>query len=124
MIIFVFLTKEEKMGTTLDETKMYYTMKEVAAHFDVNTSLIRFWEKEFPTLNPYRNKKGTRYYTKADIDIFKTIYYLVKEKGYTLQGAKEILAVNKSKVDNQIKMRDSLLKIRMFLLSLKSELDR
>lgn len=112
------------MGTTLDENKMYYTMKEVAAHFDVNTSLIRFWEKEFPTLNPYRNKKGTRYYTKADIDILETIYYLVKEKGYTLQGAREILAANKSKIDKQVKMRESLLKIRTFLLNLKSELDQ
>ena len=69
--------------------KLYYTIGEVAQLFQVNTSHIRFWSKEFDVIKPATNKKGNRLYTQADIDNFRKIYHLVKEKGYTLKGAKQ-----------------------------------
>ena len=68
--------------------KLYYTIGEVARMFEVNTSHIRFWSKEFEVIKPATNKKGNRLYTQSDIDNFKKIYHLVKEKGFTLKGAK------------------------------------
>jgi DNA-binding transcriptional MerR regulator len=68
--------------------KLYYTIGEVAQMFQVNTSHIRFWSKEFDVIKPATNKKGNRLYTQADIDNFRKIYHLVKEKGFTLKGAK------------------------------------
>ncbi|PID68444.1 MAG: transcriptional regulator [Flavobacteriia bacterium] len=72
--------------------KLYYKIGEIAKAFDVNTSLIRYWEKEFKVLKPQKNSQGKRRYTKKDVDIFKQIYFLVKEKGYTLEGAKQKLS--------------------------------
>ena len=71
--------------------KLYYSIGEVAKAFDVNASLIRFWEKEFEIIQPKKNAKGNRLFTKNDIDCFKNIYYLVKIKGYTLDGAKQAI---------------------------------
>ena len=68
--------------------KLYYSIGEVAKAFDVNTSLIRYWEQEFPIIKPKKNKKGNRYFTPEDIKNLKIIYHLVKEKGYTLDGAR------------------------------------
>jgi DNA-binding transcriptional MerR regulator len=72
-------------------TKLYYTIGEVADIFSVNTSLIRFWEKEFSIIQPKKNKKGNRMFTPKDIENFNKIYHLVKENGYTLEGAKKAL---------------------------------
>ena len=72
-------------------TKLYYTIGEVADMFKVNTSLIRFWEKEFSIIQPKKNKKGNRLFTPKDIANFDRIYDLVKIKGYTLEGAKKAL---------------------------------
>lgn len=72
-------------------TKLYYSIGEVAAIFDVNTSLIRFWEKEFTIIQPKKNKKGNRLFTVKDIEHFNKIYQLVKMEGYTLDGAKKAL---------------------------------
>jgi DNA-binding transcriptional MerR regulator len=72
-------------------TKLYYTIGEVADMFDVNTSLIRFWEKEFGFVQPKKNKKGNRMFTPKDIANFNKIYQLVKTNGYTLEGAKRAL---------------------------------
>jgi len=69
-------------------TKLYYSIGEVAGMFDVNASLIRFWEKEFTIIKPKKNKKGNRLFTPKDILNFNKIYSLVKEQGYTLEGAK------------------------------------
>lgn len=77
-------------------TKLYYTIGEVATMFDVNTSLIRFWEKEFTIIQPKKNKKGNRLFTPKDILNFNKIYNLVKEQGFTLEGAKNALKVNKN----------------------------
>lgn len=70
-------------------TKLYYTIGEVAEMFQVNTSLIRFWEKEFTFIQPKKNKKGNRLFTPKDIESFNKIYHLVKINGYTLDGAKK-----------------------------------
>lgn len=72
-------------------TKLYYSIGEVASIFDVNTSLIRFWEKEFTQIQPKKNKKGERLFTVKDIELFNKIYQLVKGEGYTLDGAKKAL---------------------------------
>lgn len=78
-----------------DLTKLYYSIGEVADMFNVNTSLIRFWEKEFTALKPKKNNKGNRLFTPKEILKIHSIYVLVKENGYTLEGAKKAL---KSKV--------------------------
>ena len=72
-------------------TKLYYSIGEVADMLDVNTSLIRFWEKEFPIIKPKKNKKGNRLYTPKEIKKIDRIYILVKENGYTLDGARKAL---------------------------------
>lgn len=78
-------------------TKIYYSIGEVASIFDVNTSLIRFWEKEFTVIQPKKNKKGNRLFTVKDIEHFNKIYQLVKEQGYTLDGAKKALKQKETK---------------------------
>jgi DNA-binding transcriptional MerR regulator len=80
-------------------TKLYYTIGEVADMFDVNPSLIRFWEKEFGFIQPKKNKKGNRIFTPKDIVNFNKIYQLVKTNGYTLEGAKRALKTGKSTID-------------------------
>src|SRR5690554_7362052 len=77
--------------------KRYYSIGEVAKAFDVNTSLIRFWEKEFDVLKPRKNAKGNRMFTPDDIKNLQLIYHLVKERGYTLDGAKDYLKKAKKK---------------------------
>ena len=102
--------------------KRYYGIGEVAKAFKVNASLIRFWEKEFDILNPKKNKKGNRLFTKADIDNFHIIFHLVKERGYTLEGAKKKLKDNKEDTIKNAEIVQSLQKIKGFLLELKDEL--
>jgi len=102
--------------------KIYYTIGEVAELFEVNQSLIRFWEKEFDILRPQKNKKGNRLFTRIDLENLKLIYYLVKEKGYTLQGAKDKLKQNREDVVNSVQIIESLNKVKAFLLDLKKEL--
>ncbi len=99
--------------------KLYYTISEVAAMFDVNASLIRFWEKEFAILKPKKNKKGNRLFTKEDIENLKLIYNLVKEKGYTLQGAKDKLKGKKDESTANVEVLSKLKEIRDYLLELK-----
>jgi DNA-binding transcriptional MerR regulator len=98
--------------------KIYYSIGEVAAMFDVNASLIRFWEKEFPQLQPRKNSRGNRVYTKKEIELFARIHELVKERGYTLEGAKNAL---REKVDlPQEEIIGRLLKIKSELTSIAS----
>ncbi len=110
------------METNLESTKLYYSIGEVSKLFDVNTSLIRFWEKEFDILQPKKNKKGNRLFTTKDVDNLHIIFHLVKERGYTLEGAKKKLKENKEDALNEMDMVASLKKVRSFLLSLKDEL--
>lgn len=90
--------------------------------FGVSTSLIRYWESEFTILKPKKNKKGNRLFTPDDIDNLKVIYHLVKERGYTLDGAKKKLKDNKEDTVNNIKIVDSLTKIRSFLVEVRDNL--
>src|SRR5690606_8252748 len=102
--------------------KRYYSIGEIAKAFDVNASLIRFWEKEFDILKPKKNAKGNRMFTPKDLKNLKTIYHLVKEKGFTLDGAKEYLKNNKKKPLNTIEIIEKLELIKKQLLSIKNEL--
>jgi DNA-binding transcriptional MerR regulator len=90
--------------------KLYYSIGEVSKMFDVNTSLIRFWEKEFSILKPKKNAKGNRLFTQKDVDNLHIIYNLVKERGFTLEGAKKKLKENKSDSINEAEMLKSLKK--------------
>lgn len=103
--------------------KRYYTIGEVAEKFNVNTSLIRFWETEFDILRPKKNKKGDRQFTQKDIDSVQTIYHLVKEKGYTLQGAKDIIKASAKEQSEKTALIASLEKLKSFLTELRSNLD-
>ncbi len=105
-----------------EQIKLYYTIGEVAQLFNVNASLIRFWEKEFDVLNPKKNKKGNRLFTQEDVENLRIIYYLVKERGFTLQGAKSKLKENKTDVVNNTELYDSLTRVRSFLVELKEQL--
>ena len=103
--------------------KKYYTIGDVAKMFTVATSLIRFWEEEFEIIQPQKNKKGHRVYTKADVDSIKLIYHLVKEQGYKIKAAKEIINNQKEKAQDRLEMIESLQKVREFLVSLQNNLD-
>lgn len=102
--------------------KLYYSIGEVALKFDVNVSLLRYWEKEFDILKPKKNKKGNRLFTKNDVENIEVIYHLVKERGFTLEGAKKKLSENKSDTVENIEIVKRLKKIKEFLLNLSSEL--
>lgn len=103
--------------------KMFYPIGEVAKMFDVNTSLIRYWENEFTIIKPKKNKKGNRLFTVTDIENLKIIYHLVKERGFTLEGAKKKLKENKQDVINEQEIIDHLQEVKTFLLDLKKSLD-
>jgi DNA-binding transcriptional MerR regulator len=105
-----------------DINKLYYTMGEVTEMFDVNASQIRFYEKEFDILQPKKNKKGNRLFSPEDIENLKAIFHLVKDKGFTLQGAKEHLKANKNDVKENQKIISSLEKLKQFLLEVKEQL--
>ncbi len=102
--------------------KKYYSIGEVASMLDVKPSLIRFWETEFPQLKPRKNRKGNRIYTDKEIDLLKQIYYLVKERKFTLKGAKEKLKQNPKDLEYEQKTRETLLKVRSFLVELRNNL--
>ncbi|MFH0758060.1 MAG: MerR family transcriptional regulator [Bacteroidota bacterium] len=102
--------------------KLYYPIGEVASMFNVNTSLIRFWEKEFDIIKPKKNKKGNRLFTQKDIDNFHIIYHLVKERGMTLRGAKAKLKENKEDVEHNFEIIKSLENIREMLIEVRESL--
>ena len=102
--------------------KMYYSISELASYFDVAPSLLRYWESEFNNIKPKRNSKGTRFYTKKDIEEIAKIYVLVKDQGYTLQGAREQLKKRKGALGDENEALDSLQKIRQKLIEIKKKL--
>src|SRR5688572_8822801 len=102
--------------------KLYFSIGEVAEIFNVAPSLIRFWESEFDLIKPKKNRKGNRQFTKEDIDSVRTIFHLVKEKGFTLQGAKEMLRNDSQAVKDKMEMIDSLKKVKSFLAELREKL--
>jgi DNA-binding transcriptional MerR regulator len=102
--------------------KIYYSIGEVAEMFSVAPSLIRFWESEFEIIQPKKNRKGNRQFTKEDIDNVRTIYHLVKEKGFTLQGAKEMLKNDSQAVRDKMEMISALRRVRQFLVEVRDRL--
>lgn len=103
-------------------TRLYYSIGEVAEMFNVSTSLLRFWESEFDILKPKKNRKGNRLFTPDDIKNLKIIYHLVKERGFTLAGAKKKLKENQQDTINKFEIIDHLKKVRSFLVEMKEGL--
>ncbi|WP_046756174.1 MerR family transcriptional regulator [Kordia jejudonensis] len=102
--------------------KLYYSIGEVAKAFDVNASLIRFWEKEFDVIQPKKNAKGNRKFTQQDIKNLELIYHLVKERGFTLDGAKVHLKEEKKKTLSNFEIIRKLQQIRAELVKIKDNL--
>jgi len=102
--------------------RLYYSIGEVAEMFKVNTSLIRYWEKEFDIIRPRKNKKGNRLFTQKDIDNFHIIYHLVKERGMTLKGAKKKLRENREETIENFEIVRTLQEIRKLLLEIRENL--
>ena len=104
--------------------KIFYTMGEVAEMFDVNTSLIRHWESQFPILRPKRNKKGNRLFTPQDVEHLKMIYHLVKECGMTLDGARKVLRKEgaATAVERDTQLMEHLQRIRSLLVEVREDL--
>jgi DNA-binding transcriptional MerR regulator len=102
--------------------KRYYSIGEVAKAFDVNTSLIRFWEKEFDIIKPKKNAKGDRKFTPEDVKNLQLIFHLVKERGFTLDGAKIHLKENQKKTLDKFEIIRKLETIKSQLINLKNQL--
>ena len=102
--------------------KLYYSIGEVSRAFDVNPSLIRYWEKEFDVLQPKKNAKGNRKFTKDDIKNLQTIYRLVKEQGFTLEGAREYIRTHKNQLD-KFDIIQKLENVKAELLKIKKQMD-
>ncbi|MEQ3654694.1 MAG: MerR family transcriptional regulator [Dokdonia sp.] len=102
--------------------KLYYSIGEVAKAFDVNTSLLRFWEKEFDILQPKKTAKGNRKFTPTDIKNLELIYHLVKERGFTLEGAKIHLKEGKKETLDNFELIRKLEGVKATLLALKANL--
>jgi DNA-binding transcriptional MerR regulator len=104
-----------------DPGKRYYTIGEVAELFGVSKSLIRFWESEFSSLTPHKNSKGDRRFTKENLQQLQVIYHLVKEKGYTLAGAKQEIKNSKKRLLEKMAMVQRLEDVKSFLEELKDK---
>lgn len=102
--------------------KLFYSMGEVAEMFDVNPSLIRFWETKFDVLRPKKNKKGNRQFSPADVENLKLIYHLVKERGMTLEGANRSLKRNKGALARDVELLERLQQVRALLEEVRAEL--
>jgi len=110
------------MHINLPEDKRYYSIGELARAFDVNASLIRFWDKEFDILKPKKNAKGNRMFTPEDVKNLKLIYHLVKERGFTLDGAKTHLKESQKKTLDTFEIISKLESIKNQLIQIKNEL--
>jgi DNA-binding transcriptional MerR regulator len=102
--------------------KRYYKIGEVAKAFGLNTSHIRFWENEFDILKPKKNNKGNRLFTQEDLQNLKLIYHLVKERGFTLEGAKFKLKEKPQKIKNNFEIIAKLENIKQELITIKNQL--
>jgi DNA-binding transcriptional MerR regulator len=106
------------------DLKLYYSISEVAKMFKVSETLLRFWEKEFPNIKPQKASRGIRQYTKADIEQVRLVYHLVKERGMTLQGARDAIRRDKSKtVNRNIEVIEKLTSIRNELQAIGRDLN-
>ncbi len=106
-----------------NSTRLYYSIKEVASHFGVNESLLRFWETEFDIINPRKTEGGARQYKKEDIETIALVYHLVKEKGMTLEGARQTLSHKKDETLRKVQVIEKLEKIKKELEDMEREFD-
>ena len=104
--------------------KLYYRIGEVAEMFNVNASLIRYWESEFSVLRPRKSTKGNRMFPQRDLRYLRMIYQLVKVQGYTLQGAKDALKKDFDQLERKTTVLMTLEKTKKFLLELDKELEK
>jgi DNA-binding transcriptional MerR regulator len=102
--------------------RLYFSITEVAKMFKVNASLLRFWEKEFPQMKLRKNGKGDRLFTKADIEFIGTLFYLIKERKFTLEGTRTYLKKEKKTANNERDLVKNLLELKSFLQDLKKNL--
>ena len=105
------------------QEKILYSIQEVSQMFDVNASTLRYWEKKFDSICPYKSEKGTRQYREEDIEAIRLVYHLVKEKGLTLAGARQNLKVNKGSVVQTEEIIHRLKFVRSELRALKEEIE-
>ncbi len=105
-----------------EQLKRYYSISEVADMFGVSKSLIRFWENEFEILKPYKNSKGDRRFTQQNLEQLQTIYHLVKERGFTLSGAKQELKERQQREKEKKEVIETLKRLKNILLELKEKL--
>ena len=103
--------------------KLYYSIGEVSEMLSINASSIRYWEKEFDILKPKKNAKGDRFFTKEDIEKVRLIYHMLKEKGYTVDGAKVQLKDKYEEENRKMALIGKLNKVRNFLVEMKSQLE-
>ncbi len=102
--------------------KIYYPIGEVAEMFGVNISQIRYWSNEFDILKPTTNKKGTRFFKKDDLENLRLIHHLLKERKFTIEGAKKHIKENRSKAFENLEMIQSLEKVKSFLIEIRDKM--
>lgn len=110
-------------GKKEKDLKLYYSIAEVAEMFNVPETLLRYWEKVFPSISPKKASRNIRQYRKEDIENIRIIYHLVKEKGMTLAGAKQVIKENKTGAVQSAEVVERLKKIREELIKMRKELD-
>ena len=106
-----------------NKQKLYYSIGEVSDMFNVNQSLLRYWETEFKTINPKRSPKGTRYYSQKDIEEIKLIHYLLKERKLKIEGAKQVLKHKRESTVRSQQVVERLKSLRCELIAIMEELE-
>ena len=114
---------KRKKPIQFNDKRLYYSIQEVADHFAVNVSLLRYWEKEFENIRPKKTAGGTRQYTKDDIRQIEIVYHLVKEKGMTIEGARQTLNSKKDDEEKRVEAVARLKEIRKELASIEEEFE-
>ena len=112
---------KRKRPIDFDGKRLFYSIQEVADHFAVNVSLLRFWEKEFDNISPKKTQGGTRQYTKEDVKEIEIVFRLVRDKGLTLDGARQFLKTNKPEEDRRMEVLERLNRVKKELQSLEKE---
>ncbi len=115
---------KRKRPISFEGKRLFYSIQEVADHFAVNISLLRFWEKEFDNIRPKKTTGGTRQYTKEDVQQIEIVYRLVRDKGLTLEGARQVLKTSKTDEDRRAEALVRLLKVKKELVLLEEEFDK
>ena len=114
---------KRKKPIQFNDKRLFYAIQEVADHFAVNVSLLRFWEKEFENIRPKKTAGGTRQFTREDIQQVEVVYHLVKEKGMTLDGARQTLKTKKDDETKRVQALERLTEIKKELLLLEEQFD-